>query len=164
MRIILLTRGQFTVVEEQDFEGFGHLNWYASQGTSPGVFYAARREEGKIVLLHRLIRRALPDELVDHENGNTLDNRRSNLRLATHSQNCQNQRKGSRPMSSKFKGVCRVSAVVNATNPWLAYIGGVRGPTKRKYLGYFPTEFLAASAYNQAAAEMFGEFACLNNV
>jgi len=92
--------------------------------------------------------------LVDHANGNGLDNRRSNLRPATIAQNSQNRRP---PVggSSKFKGVCwnRVS------QKWQA---GIKINGKSHYLGLFAAEIDAANAYDEAALEAYGEYAYLN--
>jgi hypothetical protein len=168
MNTIKLTKGKFVVLDDIDFEWARHHKWFAQTSRYNGVitFYAARRrsqkEGGKLVLLHREIRRALPDEEVDHENGITLDCRRENLRLATSQQNSHNVRKMKKLASSRFKGVCHVPKE-NGKNPWLAYIGGYTGAkTKRKYLGYFRTEHLAARAYDKAAKELFKEFAHTN--
>lgn len=163
MKEIPLTRGLKATVDDEDFIRFGHLKWYA-QKTQDGRFYAARRIDGKISLLHRAILGTALGKKVDHRNGNTLDCRRKNLRPATDAQNAQNSRKTPRPRSSIYKGVCRVSPRVNKLNPWLAYIGGAVGVsvTKRKYLGYFSNERAAARAYDRAARELFGSFASLN--
>jgi hypothetical protein len=88
---------------------------------------------------------------VDHINGNTLDNRRENLRSVTHAQNLMNQ-KLSRANKSGFKGV----SMDRSSGKWRAHItkdGIVR------QLGYFPTPELAHEAYCTAAAIFHGEFA-----
>lgn len=87
---------------------------------------------------------------VDHRNGDRVDNRRANLRAATHLQNCQNARpKG----QSRFKGVSRYR------ERWHARI---KVPGRRIDLGSFHDEESAARAYDVAAREHFGEFARLN--
>lgn len=158
--ILPLTRGLFAQVDAQDYTWANELCWFAQQ-TKDGRFYAARRTNNRVSLLHREIMRCRPEEMADHKDGNTLDCRRDNLRLATSAQNARNSRKTSQPCSSIYKGVCFVPKV-NALNPWLAYIGGIAGPTKRRYLGYHRNEVLAALAYDAAAKKLFGEFASLN--
>lgn len=161
MKIIPLTQGQFAIVDDADFEWANQWKWYAQQ-TQPRRFYAARRVGTKILLLHRELLAAPPEVEVDHWNGNSLNCKRENLRPATSQQNSQNARKTRSLTTSRFKGVCRVSSRCNATNPWLAYIGGSLGKIKRIYLGYHESEEQAARAYDERAKELFGKFACLN--
>lgn len=89
---------------------------------------------------------------VDHKNGNGLDNRKCNLRIATSSQNKANT-KIRRDNTSGFKGVIWHKA----SNKWMARVAD-------KYLGLFRSKYEAAKAYNQKAKEMFGEFARLNEI
>ena len=86
----------------------------------------------------------------DHINGNTLDNRRCNLRVCTRERNTGNQ-KPLRGITSKFKGVCWVKA----RSKWRVAISG-------KFIGEYISELDAAKAYNEAAKKHFGEFARLN--
>lgn len=93
--------------------------------------------------------------LVDHRNGNGLDNRRSNLRLATQAQNMSNR---GRPTNntSGYKGVS-----AGRLGGWRAYITS-RG--KRLDIGTFASKEEAAEAYNAKALELHGEFARLNEI
>ena len=92
-----------------------------------------------------------PDNMVvDHINHDTLDNRRSNLRICTHKQNLANRKKH-KLATSKYKGVRRI----NRKTPWEAEISG-------KYIGVFKTEKEAALAYNTKAKELFDQYAYLN--
>lgn len=86
---------------------------------------------------------------LDHEDGNTANNRWSNLRRATHSQNMAN-RKLNRNNTSGFKGVSRRG------DSFRAY---VNKNGKRVGLGTFPTAELAHAAYTEKARELHGEFA-----
>lgn len=103
--------------------------------------------------LHRMIMNAPSGVEVDHINGDTLDNRRCNLRLCTHAENQYNQR--SHGGSSKFKGV----SWDKQSQKWHAYINKEYG---RVNLGLFDDEEGAAFAYDVAARILFGEFARLN--
>jgi hypothetical protein len=166
MPYIPLTKGQVAQVDPEDFEWAKHYNWCSQPVRYKGnvTYYASRRAEGKLLLLHRCILSAKRGEEVDHWNGDTLDCRRGNLRLATSQQNSFNTRKQKRRTTSQYKGVCYVPKV-NKTNPWIAYIGGsvsVRAKTPRRYLGYFSSEIAAALAYDTAARSLFGQFARLN--
>jgi hypothetical protein len=96
-----------------------------------------------------------PDNLlVDHRNGNSLDNRRDNLRLATNSQNQYNKRKKPNT-SSRFLGV----AFHKKNRKWTAYL---QASGKRIYLGSFNSEIEAARVRDAAAKKHRGEFARLN--
>lgn len=108
--------------------------------------------------MHRLILDAPAGRDVDHANMNGLDNRRVNLRLASHSQNAANQRKCRKKTLSRYKGIYYYR---RRKRPWCAQIK-VRG--RNKHLGYFETEEEAALAYNRAALEHFGKFARLNQI
>ena len=120
---------------------------YAVTGVSCG---AGRR---RLLLMHRLILPGVPQ--IDHEDGDGLNNQRSNLRPATYPQNHANERKtltyGGKPTTSRFKGV----AWNKGAGKWQARIRG-------GYLGIFVHEVDAALAYDAAAREMFGPFARLN--
>ena len=106
-RRIYLDEGEWTILDQQDYYRFGGFKWCI--GGDKDKFYAVRGQrigpaDSKIVRLHRLIMDAPDGLLVDHRNGDSLDNRRSNLRLATHSQNQCNKRKR-KNTSSRFSGV-----------------------------------------------------------
>ncbi len=163
MRKIPLTQNKFALVDDSDFESVSRFKWCA-QGTGNGRFYAARRAQNRIELLHRRLLNAVPGQEVDHINGDSLDNRRENLRLASRLENSRNIGKQKPLATSRYKGVCFVPQL-NKTNPWIAYIGGslkCGARLKRRYLGYFSDETKAALAYDRAARVEFKEFAKLN--
>jgi hypothetical protein len=105
--------------------------------------------------LHRLLLNAPPELQVDHINGDGLDNRRSNLRLATGSQNQGNSRKRRDGVTSQYRGV----SWNKRAGKWQALL---RREGKLQYLGYFSDEEAAARAYDAAALEQWGSFARLN--
>lgn len=88
---ISLTQGQFSLIDDDDFEKFGFLKWSVTKMTRGGksVFYAYRKKFGKTVYLHREILDN-PNGEVDHINRNRLDNRKSNLRIITREENAKN--------------------------------------------------------------------------
>lgn len=141
------------------------LDWYAHKGKG-NYFYAAHRfsvgggirerEWMHTIVLERVIGRKLREgELADHSNLDKLDNRRSNLRLASRSENEANKRKRKGGGTSKHKGV----SFMASRKRWRATI---QVDHKQTYLGSFENEDDAGRAYNKAATEIFGEFALLN--
>lgn len=158
---ILLSRGMVAKVDAVDFSFLNQWKWSASK--SSDKFYAHRcyRIDGvsKKVLMHRLILEYhgvnVSKLVVDHIDGNTLNNCFNNLRAATNTQNCRNS-KGHVTRNSKYKCVCP-----NGKDGWMAYIMVNR---QRIYLGTYGTPEEAALVYNQAATKYFGEFANLNQL
>lgn len=113
-----------------------HGNVYAGRGTR-------FRGKKKTVLLHRVICGPRPDQVVDHINGNGIDNRRCNLRPMTPSANRARGRFGTQGVS-KYRGVSPRGG------KWVAMIHRNR---KQRYLGLFDSEEAAAAAYARAARE-----------
>jgi hypothetical protein len=150
---VTLTKGYEAIIDSEDVHLVDKFNW--SLLTCRKNFYAHRREvkDGKSVYIamHRVILNAPNGYEVDHIDGNGLNNLKSNLRLATSSQNKHNQRV-SKANKSGIKGV--VFCVHH--NRWLARIG-ING--KNKHLGYFDSKELAAKAREKASYELHGEFA-----
>lgn len=147
-----LTKGYEAVIDTVDIPLVEGWNWAAlvSYGRSTYAFHTSNRPVRKSIYLHRVIM-GEPDGMeVDHINGNGLDNRRSNLRLATSSQNKHNTgpRKNS---TSGFKGV----TWDKANSKWQAQIT-LHGKVKK--LGRFPTPEEAYEAYCKASGELHGEF------
>lgn len=152
---IKLTQGLITIIDDSDSAIVQQHSWHASfKNGTPYAQSSIKDESGKYknVLLHRKLMNAGSDQIVDHINGNTLDNRRSNLRFATSAENARNKRS-----SSKYghSGVRKVNGSWNA----LISPNGIDIA-----LGTYPTIELAAAAYNEAAKAIFGEFAKLNSV
>ncbi len=154
MKEIPLTQGKFAIVDDKDYDWLSKWKWCYNSGyavrMSPGVNGKQRK-----ILMHREILQTLKGTETDHINGDRLDNRRYNLRVCTHSQNMMNQRKTRG--CSRFKGV----HWHKAHKKWHAKIKKER---KNQHIGYFDVEDNAALAYNEAATELFGEFASLNEV
>lgn len=147
-----MSNTNLTVLIDDTDEWLRQWSWYCVEDR-PG-HYAIRRVSDSIYLARFLLGVTDPAIEVDHKNGNTLDNRRTNLRLATRSQNACNAApyKGGK---SKFKGV----SWHKSNKGWQACI---TKNSKRYYLGCYPTEIEAAQAYDSAAIELHGEFARLN--
>jgi len=131
----------------------GFSQW--SVRTNNGMRYVGRKpvpgsSDKTYESLHRLIADCPEGMMVDHINGNTLDNRRSNLRVCTHAENMRN-RKIHKNNKSGFKGVY----LDRITGKWKAQI---RNNRKRFYLGSYETPEEASKAYLDAAERLHGEF------
>jgi hypothetical protein len=94
--------------------------------------------------------------VVDHKNHDVFCNMKSNLRIATPQQNSQNLKKWRTTTASKYKGVHNIHRQANTWRAQIALNG------KNVSIGVFPTELLAALAYDEAAKKYYGEFAYLN--
>jgi hypothetical protein len=158
VKIIKLTQGKQTMVDDDIFKLIGHLKWCARKGWD--TFYASRMfktKDGKfhVLLLHHVIAGyPLNGLMVDHIDGNGLNNLRSNLRIVTRSQNGMN-RKARKNTSSGFKGVqWREDSQV-----FRAYI---RINGKRINLGNYQTAEEAFECYQAAATKYFGEYSKTN--
>lgn len=150
---VTLTKGFEAIIDAADVALVDNGNWYALVNRQ--TVYAARtvgRRVDKVgVLMHRVITSAPHGMDVDHINGNGLDNRRSNLRLATRSENMRNSRQSS-ANTSGFKGV----GWSKRDNNWRASIT-IDG--RQHYIGAFSTPEIAHAAYMEVAERLFGEFA-----
>lgn len=149
-----LTRGYEAIIDAADVELVKGFLWCATTSKRHTV-YAARadREGGRNgrILLHRVIAGSPVGMDVDHIDSNGLNNSRSNLRVATRSQNSYNQRVSKRNKSG-VKGVHQHTQ----TGKWCAQI---RAQGYREHLGSFDTVEEAHAAYKQAAARLHGQFA-----
>jgi hypothetical protein len=177
MKKLALDCGLFAIVDDEDYEDLKdsvwHIKWRTP--TNPYVYRYIKRPKSSpypspyyAQRLHSLLLSPPKGYSVDHTNGDCLDNRRSNLRLATQRQQAQNSRirgnGGQKKKSSSYKGVSKNGLVHRKhqlRNPWRARI---RVDGKLITLGWFATQEEAALSYNKAATKYFGAFACLNDV
>ena len=147
---IPLTRGHFAIVDTDDLPAvMAAGKWQVNQ--CDGRLYAAHATNQGNIRLHTFLT-GWP--LVDHINGDGLDNRRTNLRAVTPSQNGANISSPSHNTSG-YKGV----SFYRRTGRWRAYI---TVDQVNRHLGYFATSADAARAYDAAASTTWGEFARLN--
>ena len=122
--------------------------------------YQTLSVDGKRYYLHRLAwlyeTGSMPEDCIDHIDGNPLNNKISNLRCASRKQNQYNMKRNS-ANTSGYKGVHFHSG----TGKWRAVVSVDNKP---KHLGLFQTAIDAAQAYNQWCANNRGEFARLNQL
>ncbi len=157
-----LNDGQFATIDAADFEAIhtvkfsngmsftgciAQLTWRAQ--VKPHTTYCICMRSGCEIRLHRLIMDAVPDQLIDHDDGNGLNNQRSNLRVATCEQNSQNRKANT---GKESKGVI----FHERSGKWHAHI---RVRKIKHHIGTFLTEEEAQTAYNERAIAEFGEFA-----
>ncbi len=148
--------GKVAIVDDEDYEWLNQWKWQVRISKS-GIYYAQRgKRRGKTIYrvsMHREILKLVdPAIITDHKDGNGLNNQRSNLRIATKSQNAANRTK--KKGASKYLGVSKLST----GSLWQARI-------RKDYKWYsksFKTEIEAALAYNVMALGLHGEFAKLN--
>jgi hypothetical protein len=163
MKLVPLTQGKFAKVDDEDYDNVMRFIWHAVN--ERGRWYACctcylgrinKKSLNRSMRLARLIMIPPKNMDVDHIDGDSLNNQRSNLRICNRTQNLQNQRP-IRGGTSQYKGVC----FSTQKQKWRAYIN-VKG--KQIHLGFHNSEQLAAEAYNKGAIKYFGEFAKLNLV
>jgi len=150
---IRLRGGAMTYLDDADYDRAQAYRWHK---TSNGYVAGSVVEQGarKRVYLHRWLLDAQPGQLVDHIDGNPLNNRRSNLRLATRSQNQANRRRN-RSSRSRYKGVTWHTR----QQRWMARLQ-VNG--RRITIGYYADPLQAAYEYDAFARTYFGEYARVN--
>lgn len=154
---IPLTNGRRALVDPDDHDRIIEHLWRAqraSGSTEHVPWYAMTTIDRKVVSMHALVLGIEDGRLIDHASRNGLDNRRVNLREATHSQNAMNRKRQSNNTSG-FKGV----TWNKQTERWQVMIQVDR---KLERIGFFDTPEDAALAYDAAARIRFGEFARLN--
>lgn len=144
MKKIKLSQNKFSLIDDEDFELVNQFKWCASENRN--TFYAQRGSKingkRKTIKMHRLIMGVDdPKIIIDHINRNGLDNRRSNLRIVTQSENNRNRRLSKNKFSSKYRGVYR------NRNRYFALMS-ING--HRLSLGYYDNEEDANKAYLKA--------------
>lgn len=157
---IKLTQGRVALVDDDDYEYLSQWKWFLSSSNSRA--YAVRKsriqevelEPHSHVFMHKILLKCPNNAVVDHKDGNKLNNQKHNLRICTHKQNARNSTK---PISNKsgYKGVF----YYESRNK---YHSRIKVNGRSIHLGYFTDATLAARAYDNAAKKYFGDFARLN--
>lgn len=146
------------IVDDEDYDFVSQWRWFLKKSAVHTIGYVTKSRFKDTSLLHRVLAERWGWEIegmdIDHVNGNSLDNRRENLRVATRSENMCNRVKTANNTSG-FKGVT-----------WNKQCGKWRARVKLKgkshHLGYFENVTEAADAYAAAARRLHGSFARLS--
>lgn len=137
-------KGLWAVISREDLGLVAKHRWHPVPGSREGMFYACSTINKKQVLMHRLILPTEGEEIVDHKDGDCLNNQRHNLRPLTRRKNVLNRHR-----SDKGMGIEQVG------RNW-------RVKHSRRVIGYFRTKEQAARAYDRAVYRGWGELAGLN--
>lgn len=152
MKEIPLSQGEVAIVDDENFEHLNQFKWFfSSYGYAVAFLPMVAGKRPPQIYMHRSI---LPGHAeIDHINGDRIDNRKSNLRPATHAENAMNSQK--RLGSSRYKGV----SWCESRGLWEVQLMH----NKRKiHAGRYESEVDAAHVYDYAAKVLFGEFARIN--
>lgn len=164
MKEIPLTRGLFAIVDDDDYPLLVRHRWHAGVERTGRPAYAKRQfligAKSVFLKMEHFILGSPTDNAgvpvtIDHKNGNTLDNRKENLRWASDAENSWNTRQ---PQSKFGRGVTTVPSPPNA-KPFVVRISCLG---KRVFVGNFSNAQQARDAYDSAALRLHGEFAVLN--
>jgi hypothetical protein len=142
---------EMAIVDDEDYERVSKHSWCGVVGRN--TVYAQTRIKGESIYLHRFVMQSVKfGPKIDHKNGNGLDCRKSNLRVATDRQQMGNSKH--QVGASGYRGV------------WMHPNGRFRAhisiDNTLTHLGYYDTAEEAAQAYDRAALAHFGVFATLN--
>lgn len=155
---IKLTQGKITIVDKEDYDVvmgcLKHVRW--SIWHNAGNYARLALGSDKVLFIHRLVVNCPEGLRVDHINGDTLDNRKCNLRICDANQNIRNRKKP-KHNTSGFKGVVKIKNY----NKWSSQIS-YKG--EHKYLGYYNSKEQAAMVYDIWALFYHGEFARTNRM
>lgn len=152
MKIIPLTQGKVALVDDNDYEKLNQHKWYAHKASN--FYYAVRMVNTtgggrKHVGMHTEIIGIKTGYMIDHRDGNTLNNQRFNLRHVTNRQNQQNRHT---PKASKYPGV-----TFRTGRKKIKWRARITVDKKVTHLGYFDSEIEAFKAYQIALREMVGD-------
>lgn len=146
------------IIDNEDYKKVKDYKWHLMKVKNFNRFYivsTGKTEYRRNIYLHRLIMNCPESKIIDHIDGNTLNNQKSNLRICSQADNVRNNSKKRNSKTSKYKGV--YFSKVNKT-----FYSFIMFNKKHYHLGCFKDEKEAALNYNLAANKFFGEFAKLN--
>lgn len=150
MKYITLINGGRTKVDDNDYEMLSLFKWYGiNSKRSAGTYVIAAKAAG--IFMHRLIMMPPPLMVIDHKNGDSLDNRKSNLRICHHHENCQNSIYRNKTNKHGYTGLSQD----HRKHLWRARISV---NMKRLFLGVFKSPLAASRAYQKAVKKYHTRF------
>jgi hypothetical protein len=157
MRELLLTQGKVARVDDADYPLLSQWKWgyLPNKRSGYAVRWETRGGVRRTIYMHRQIMGAERGQLVDHEDGDGLNNQRYNLRMANETQNLANR--PTRERTIAYRGV-----YPNNKGRTLPYKAQIKAYCRNWHLGSYLTQEQAARAYDRAALHFFGSFARLN--
>lgn len=148
---ILLRRGSFALVDDEDYERINQWKWQENRdgyAFRSHYWYEDGIKKQRGMYMHREVMGAKKGEELDHKNRNKLDNRKSNLHLTDRVGNCRNRG----VMSHNTSGVSGVHWL-ESKRRWIVRIGD--GSSKRIYVGSFRDKRLAIEARKRAERQLW---------
>lgn len=154
---------QEVFVDDDDYNNIIQYRWYVHNNNKNNTLYARTiiiidKSKKKRVSMHSFIMKNdfnITRKVIDHIDGNGLNNKKINLRAVTHHQNLLNSKKYKKS-KCKYKGIHVTTHIKKPYRSRIMYNGN------RIQIGYFATQEEAALAYNKKAIELFGDYAKLN--
>lgn len=148
----------FQLIDGEDVPLLYEHKWSIVKLGNHKYLRTTSKVNGRSRLLHELLMNTPTKMSVDHINHNTLDNRRSNLRICTHLENLHNAKRH-KDNKSGYKGIW-----LDKNGKKKKWVARIRVNGKNIALGYYFSARSAAKAYNEAALKYFGNFACINKL
>ncbi|MDP2218517.1 MAG: AP2 domain-containing protein [Methanolobus sp.] len=158
MKEIKLTQNRTVLIDDENYDYISQFKWHPRQcaRTCYAIRHVRINGHRTTIAMHQELLNTPCNMMSDHIDGNGLNNQKKNLRICSIHQNAFNRKV---PLTSRsgYKGVCWHKLA----KKWIAQI---KHNYRMRHLGYHSSRELAAMAYNNAAVELFGEFARLNDV
>ncbi len=149
MKTIPLTQGKFALVDDEDYEWLSQWKWSVKKDGSSNapLWYACRIQKTKWISMHGLILTAPSEFMIDHINGDGLDNRKSNLRITANQLNQLYSQRLRSTNTSSYQGV----SWDKRKRKWRASL--IRNG-QIKHLGYFDDKLEASKVYQEAKQQL----------
>ena len=150
------TKAVYALVDDEDYEELSQYKWYFHKGKNDNRAdytkrYQHKNNKATIISMHRAIMKPPKGMVVDHINGNGLDNRKKNLRVCTNAENCRNAKKPKNNKSGHTGIFWRKEDKGWQVNICVNY--------KQKYLGVYKKPEDAIRVRKAAEKQFFGEYA-----